>query len=54
MLIGYMRVFNNDGSQTLDLQRDALIAVGVDELQPPNPNRRYHPHITPHIKGPLI
>lgn len=31
MLIGYMRVSKNDGSQTLDLQRDALIAAGVKE-----------------------
>lgn len=31
MLIGYMRVSKNDGSQTLDLQRDSLIAAGVDE-----------------------
>jgi DNA invertase Pin-like site-specific DNA recombinase len=31
MLIGYMRVSKNDGSQTLDLQKDALIAAGVDE-----------------------
>jgi DNA invertase Pin-like site-specific DNA recombinase len=29
MLIGYMRVSKSDGSQTLDLQRDALLAVGV-------------------------
>ena len=29
MLIGYMRVSKADGSQTLDLQRDALIAAGV-------------------------
>jgi DNA invertase Pin-like site-specific DNA recombinase len=29
MLIGYMRVSKNDGSQNLDLQRDALIAVGM-------------------------
>jgi DNA invertase Pin-like site-specific DNA recombinase len=29
MLIGYMRVSKADGSQVLDLQRDALIAVGV-------------------------
>jgi DNA invertase Pin-like site-specific DNA recombinase len=29
MLIGYMRVSKNDGSQNLDLQRDALIAAGV-------------------------
>lgn len=30
MLIGYMRVSKADGSQTLDLQRDALIGAGVD------------------------
>ena len=30
MLIGYARVSKADGSQSLDLQRDALIAVGVD------------------------
>ncbi len=29
MLIGYMRVSKADGSQVLDLQRDALIADGV-------------------------
>lgn len=29
MLIGYMRVSEADGSQTTDLQRDALIAAGV-------------------------
>jgi len=28
MLIGYMRVSKADGSQTLDLQRDALLAAG--------------------------
>src|SRR5947209_16439519 len=31
MLIGYMHVSKNDGSQTLDLQKDALIAAGVQE-----------------------
>ena len=31
MLIGYMRVSKADGSQVLDLQRDALIAAGVFE-----------------------
>ena len=31
MFIGYMRVSKNDGSQTLDLQRDALVAAGIDE-----------------------
>jgi DNA invertase Pin-like site-specific DNA recombinase len=30
MFIGYMRVSKNDGSQTTHLQRDALIAAGVD------------------------
>ena len=29
MLIGYMRVSKSDGSHTLDLQRDALLAAGV-------------------------
>ena len=29
MLIGYIRVSKADGSQVLDLQRDALIAAGV-------------------------
>lgn len=33
MLIGYMRVSKADGSQTLDLQRDALLAAGVGEGQ---------------------
>jgi DNA invertase Pin-like site-specific DNA recombinase len=31
MLIGYVRVSKNDGSQTLDLQRDALIGAGIQE-----------------------
>ena len=31
MLIGYARVSKADGSQLLDLQRDALIGVGVAE-----------------------
>jgi DNA invertase Pin-like site-specific DNA recombinase len=30
MLVGYMRVSKADGSQVTDLQRDALLAVGVD------------------------
>ena len=30
-LIGYMRVSKADGSQVLDLQRDALLAAGVSE-----------------------
>ncbi len=31
MLVGYMRVSKADGSQTLDLQRDALRAAGIEE-----------------------
>ena len=30
MLVGYMRVSKADGSQTTDLQRDALTAAGID------------------------
>jgi DNA invertase Pin-like site-specific DNA recombinase len=30
MLIGYVRVSKNDGSQTLEPQRDALLAAGVE------------------------
>jgi DNA invertase Pin-like site-specific DNA recombinase len=30
MLVGYMRVSKADGSQTTNLQRDALLAAGVD------------------------
>jgi DNA invertase Pin-like site-specific DNA recombinase len=33
MLIGYARVSKADGSQSLDLQRDALAAAGVDDGQ---------------------
>jgi DNA invertase Pin-like site-specific DNA recombinase len=33
MLIGYMRVSKSDGSQTIDLQRDALIAAAVDPAE---------------------
>ena len=38
MLIGYMRVSKSDGSQSLDLQRDALVAAGVA------PERLYEDH----------
>ena len=31
MLIGYMRVSRADGSQAVDLQRDALLAAGVEQ-----------------------
>jgi len=30
MLVGYMRVSKADGSQTVELQRDALLAAGID------------------------
>src|SRR5699024_631066 len=33
MLIGYARVSKADGSQTTDLQRDALLAAGIDSEQ---------------------
>ena len=33
MLVGYMRVSKADGSQTLDLQRDALLVAGVEAIQ---------------------
>ena len=36
MLIGYMRISKADGSQVLDIQKDALIEAGV------GPNRMYH------------
>ena len=40
-LIGYMRVSKADGSQVLDLQRDALLAAGVQTgLHYPVPNHR--------------
>jgi DNA invertase Pin-like site-specific DNA recombinase len=29
MIIGYMRVSKSDGTQTVDLQRDALMTAGV-------------------------
>ena len=32
MLIGYARVSKADGSQSLDLQRDALLVAGVDAV----------------------
>ena len=34
MLIGYMRVSKADGSQSTDLQRDALIRAGVRRSAP--------------------
>ncbi len=38
MLIGYMRVSKADGSQSTDLQRDALLSAGVD------PSNLYEDH----------
>ncbi len=40
MLIGYARVSKNDGSQTLDLQRDALVVAGIQE------ERIYHDKVS--------
>lgn len=31
MLLGYARISKADGNQTIDLQRDALMAAGIDE-----------------------
>lgn len=31
VLVGYMRVSKSDGSQTLDLQKDALLKAGIVE-----------------------
>ena len=39
MLIGYARVSKADGSQSLDLQRDALRAAGVDAGHDPETGR---------------
>jgi len=33
MLVGYMRVSKADGTQSVDLQKDALLAAGIDEEQ---------------------
>lgn len=40
MLIGYMRVPKTDGSQSTDLQHDALLAAGVD------PSKIYVEHVS--------
>jgi hypothetical protein len=42
MLVGYMRVSKVDGSQVSDLQRDALLAAGVD-AQPAIPGVEFSP-----------
>lgn len=31
MLVGYMRISTTDERQSVDLQRDALLAAGIDE-----------------------
>lgn len=36
MMIGYMRISKNDGSQTMDLQSDALLSAGISK------DRIYH------------
>jgi DNA invertase Pin-like site-specific DNA recombinase len=40
MLIGYMRLSKVDGSQTTDLQKDMLLAAGID------PERLYLDHVS--------
>ena len=36
MLVGYLRVLTDSERQVLDLQRDALIAAGVDKRRQPD------------------
>ena len=40
MLIGYSRISKSDGSQTLNLQTDALISAGI------SPNNIYHDKVS--------
>jgi DNA invertase Pin-like site-specific DNA recombinase len=47
MLIGYMRVSKADGSQATDLQRDALIAAGVDPAHLYEDHVKRHEDLTP-------
>ncbi|KKM21457.1 hypothetical protein LCGC14_1635200 [marine sediment metagenome] len=42
MLIGYVRVSKNDGSQLLDLQKDALIKAGVNSDKDLKMNLNYY------------
>lgn len=55
MLVGYMRVSKTDGSQTTDLQRDALLAAGVDSGQlyedKASGKRDDRPHLTACLKA---
>ena len=39
MQLGYLRVSKADGSQALDLQRDALLAAGVEAGQQDDPGQ---------------
>ena len=53
MLIGYVRVSKADGSQSLDLQRDALLAKGVScQLNLPVGGGVCRPHSTKAEKTP--
>jgi len=40
MPVGYMRTSSADERHSVDLQRDALIAAGVDERRRPGRHRR--------------
>lgn len=55
MLVGYMRVSKADGSQTTDLQRDALIGAGVepDSLYEDKASgkKEERPELTPCLKA---
>ncbi|MBB7712438.1 recombinase family protein, partial [Escherichia coli] len=48
MLIGYARVSKADGSQSLDLQHDALRAAGVERC---HERCNSDPHPTPEIRS---
>src|SRR3954449_5477773 len=52
VLIGYMRVSKADGSQTLDLQRDALLAASGNR-RVPQAQGKAQPH-RPHDVGPSL
>ena len=51
MLVGYMRVSKADGSQTVELQRDALLAAGIDADQPLRRPRLRTPRRPPRPRG---
>ena len=48
-LIGYARVSKADGSQSLDLQRDALRAEGVDTSTSTTTSRPAYATTGPHV-----